>query len=243
MNEDLPTGAWTWRCPGLDSAWHSGGLCFHWSQLDWWSTSSQTWQACCCHWAGCRWSARSRARTRPRAPRSENKINQHRQLCAAKKTLLLYPAFKTMWRIVWLNLFSIRKFVSKNLLNTCNEIWDNQPEIYFTSTTWWYPRVAARNTGGVDPDNKNGRRFFHHLSKVEPATLPTTAFFVAVAFGSTPRFRMLSTTFLHNTYDKNRESHLSETLVKFHRYRLCVPDLEAAQDLKWSHSRNLKSQI
>ena len=28
-----------------------------------------------------------------------------------------------------------------------------EPERFkFTSTTWWYPRVAARNTGGVDPD-------------------------------------------------------------------------------------------
>ena len=33
------------------------------------------------------------------------------------------------------------------------------------------------------------------LIRAAPATLPTTAFFVAVAFGSTPRFRILSTTF------------------------------------------------
>ena len=80
-------------------------------------------------------------------------------------------------------------------------------------------------------------------AKVRPATLPTTAFLVAVAFGSTPRFRMLSTTFLpERDYIHEISSHLSEPLVKFHRYRLRVPDLEAAQDLKGSHSGNLEGK-
>ena len=90
-----------------------------------------------------------------------------------------------------------------------------------------------------------GYRLSFPTKMTEPATLPTTAFLVAVAFGSTPRFRMLSTTFFgrHETDIINGSFHLSEPLVKFHRDWLGVPNLEAAKDLKGSHCGNLKREM
>ena len=38
-------------------------------------------------------------------------------------------------------------------------------ERQITSTTWWYPRVAARNTGGVEPDDKEKLKMFLHKNQ------------------------------------------------------------------------------